>query len=112
MTYPIPLIDGLLYPETVLVVGGLVKARKTWLSLQLALCGVSSADFLGHSEIKMMKRYAHLDQAHKRKALALLPGWTVGNTRHKSGTNTKSEEKGPEGRNPPALVFTGAEEGS
>lgn len=46
---PIPLIDGLIYPENVLVVGGLVKARKTWLAVLLALCGVSAADFLGHA---------------------------------------------------------------
>ncbi|MDO8738320.1 site-specific integrase [Candidatus Deferrimicrobium sp.] len=54
-------------------------------------------EILGHSDIKMMKRYAHLDQAHKRKALALLPGWTVENTWHKSGTNPESEEKGATG---------------
>lgn len=65
----------------------------------------------GHSDIKMMKRYAHLDQAHKRKALALLPGWTVENTWHKSGTNGESEEKGATGRNPQPLVLTGAEGG-
>jgi len=54
-------------------------------------------EILGHSDIKMMKRYAHLDQTHKRKALALLPGWTVENTWHKSGTNGIEEEKGATG---------------
>ena len=68
-------------------------------------------EILGHSDIKMMKRYAHLDQAHKRKALAMLPGWTVKDTWHKSGTIADLQEKGPEGQNPPALVFTGAEGG-
>ena len=54
-------------------------------------------EILGHSDVTMMKRYAHLDQANKRKALAMLPGWTVVNTWHKRGTNEVEEEKGATG---------------
>jgi Phage integrase family len=64
-------------------------------------------EILGHSGIMMMKRYAHLDQAHKRKALAMLPGWTW----HKSGANAESEEKEAAGQIPQPLVLTGAEGG-
>ncbi len=46
---PEPLVEGLLYPETVLVIGGLVKARKTWAAIQLSLCAVSGTSFLGHN---------------------------------------------------------------
>ncbi len=68
-------------------------------------------EILGHSDMKMMKRYAHLDQAHKRAALARLPGWNAGGTWHKSGTSSFVKEKGlrPEDRNP---LISGAEEGS
>ena len=31
-------------------------------------------EILGHSDLKMVNRYVRLDQAHKRKAPALLPG--------------------------------------
>jgi phage/plasmid primase-like uncharacterized protein len=46
---PEPLIEGILYPETVLVIGALVKTHKTWVALQLALSGVCATDFLGHA---------------------------------------------------------------
>jgi hypothetical protein len=46
---PAPIIgDGILYPGTVLVIGGASKARKTWLSLDLALSIVSGTPFLNH----------------------------------------------------------------
>lgn len=46
---PEPLIgDGLLYPGTVMVIGGASKARKTWLAIDLALSLVSGVKFLTH----------------------------------------------------------------
>ena len=43
-----PVAAGLLYPENVLVIGGLVKARKTWLTLQFCMACVSGTEFVGH----------------------------------------------------------------
>jgi hypothetical protein len=43
-----PLVEGLIYPGNVLVIGGLVKARKTWLALQLSLACISGNPFLEH----------------------------------------------------------------
>jgi hypothetical protein len=60
---------------------------------------------------KVVKRYAHLDQTHKRKEPALLRGWAGEDTWHISGTTTEMKENGPEGQYPQALVFTGAEGG-
>jgi len=78
---PEPLIDGLIYPETVLVVGGLVKARKTWLAVLLALCGVSSADFLGHA-IRQRLRVLYIGGEGSdrtiRKRLLLAVGYIPG----------------------------------
>lgn len=45
---PEPIVKGLLLPDTVLVVGGLVKVRKSWLLLQLALSIAAGIPFLGH----------------------------------------------------------------
>ena len=68
-------------------------------------------EIMGHSDFTMMKRYAHLTPAHKRKVLALFPGWTVESKWHNNGPIAESEEKGVTGRNPQPLVFTGAEGG-
>jgi len=68
-------------------------------------------EIMGHSDFAMMKRYAHLTPAHKRKAIEMLPEWSAKTTGPKSVPNGGRKEKGPEGRNPPALVFTGAEGG-
>jgi hypothetical protein len=54
-------------------------------------------ELMGHADFTMMKRHAHLAQANMRKALAMLPGWTVVNTWHKWGTNEVEEEKGTAG---------------
>jgi hypothetical protein len=46
---PEPLIgDGLLYPGTVMVIGGASKARKSWLAIDLSLSLVSGGKFLIH----------------------------------------------------------------
>jgi hypothetical protein len=68
---------------------------------------------MGHSDFKMMKRYAHLTPEHKQKAVYSLADWRTKEIINcpKSVPNDEKEEKGPEGRNPPALVFTGAEGG-
>ena len=43
-----PIASGILNPEAILVIGGLVKSRKTWLAIQLALSLASGTDFLNH----------------------------------------------------------------
>ncbi len=50
-------------------------------------------EILGHSDHKMMKRYAHLSQDHKRNALERLPRWNGESTWHKSGTSEGRQEK-------------------
>lgn len=78
---PEPLITGLLYPETVLVIGGLVKARKTWLTLQLALCGISAADFLGHAigrKLRVLYIGGEGNDRSIRKRLMLAVGFIPG----------------------------------
>jgi integrase len=37
-------------------------------------------EILGHSDMKMMQRYAHLSPEHKRKAIDLLPEWAAEKT--------------------------------
>jgi len=37
-------------------------------------------EIMGHSDFKMMKRYAHLSPAHKRKAIEMLPAWDAETT--------------------------------
>jgi integrase len=34
-------------------------------------------EIMGHSDIKMMRWYAHLTREHKRAAIARLPNWGV-----------------------------------
>ena len=49
MVIPEPFIgDGLLYPGTVMVIGGASKARKSWIAIDLALSLVSGGKFLIH----------------------------------------------------------------
>jgi integrase len=69
-------------------------------------------EILGHSDHKMMRRYAYLTPQHKREALARLPGWGSKKTWHKSGTSQREEEKRDAAESPQPLVFAGAEEGS
>jgi site-specific recombinase XerC len=59
----------------------------------------------GHANPKIETVYTQLDDEHLKRAIAHVPMW------HKSGTVGEGKEKGPEGRNPPALVFAGAEGG-
>lgn len=47
-------------------------------------------EILGHSDHKMMRRYAHLTPQHKREAISRLPGWKSEKTWHKSGTSEKT----------------------
>jgi integrase len=68
-------------------------------------------EILGHSDHKMMRRYAHLTPQHKRDAIGRLPGWESENTWHKSGTSQGEEEKGLRAESPQPLVFAGAEGG-
>ncbi len=44
-------------------------------------------ELLGHSDMKMMKRYAHLSPEHKRKAVEALPEWKAENSGDKMGTH-------------------------
>lgn len=47
---PTPYIeDGILFPGTVMVIGGASKARKSWLAMDLALSLVSGTPFLTHT---------------------------------------------------------------
>jgi hypothetical protein len=81
MADPISLIYGLLYPETVLVVGGLVKVRKTWLAVLLALCGVSAADFLGHAigrKLRVLYIGGEGSMRSIRRRLMLAVGYILG----------------------------------
>lgn len=80
---PDPLVEGLLYPETVLTIGALVKARKTWMSLQLGLCGIAGTPFLGH-EIPRKVRVLYVGGEGSdrtiRKRLMLAVGFVPGLT--------------------------------
>jgi hypothetical protein len=51
----VPLVDGIVYPETITVIGALVKMRKTWITLQLGFASVSGTDFLGHTIRRKLK---------------------------------------------------------
>ena len=44
-------------------------------------------EILGHKSMAMTERYAHLSPEHKRKAINLLPDWSVGEDRSQSGHN-------------------------
>jgi hypothetical protein len=47
---PIPYIDdGILFPGTVMVIGGASKARKSWLAMDLVLSLISGTPFLTHA---------------------------------------------------------------
>ena len=47
---PTPYIDdGILFPGTVMVIGGASKARKSWLAIDLALSLISGTPFLTHA---------------------------------------------------------------
>ena len=53
---PEPIISGgLLYPGTVMVIGGASKARKSWLAIDLALSLVSGKKFLTHDVPKKIR---------------------------------------------------------
>lgn len=64
------LVHGLLYAATVLVIGGLAKACKSWLALLLAFCLISAKPFLGHA-------------VPKRRRVLLLNGEGTDATMHK-----------------------------
>lgn len=44
-------------------------------------------EIMGHSDFKMMKRYAHLTPEHKRKAIEMLPAWKAEKDGDKVVTN-------------------------
>lgn len=68
-------------------------------------------EILGHSDHKMMRRYAHLTPQHKREAISRLPGWTSGNTCDKSVTSSAGEGKRAAAETPQPLDLHGAEGG-
>jgi len=65
----------------------------------------------GHENPKMEKTYTQLTDEHLKQAISHVPKWQEVAKSHKTATERAEKEKGLEGRNPPALVFTGAEGG-
>jgi integrase len=64
-------------------------------------------EIMGHSDHRMMRRYAHLTPEHKRKAIEMLPAWDAKTTGPKSVPNEGVQERGPEGQRLQAFVFAG-----
>ena len=62
-------------------------------------------EIMGHANPKIEATYTQINNDQLVEAISLLP------TCHKTATSEMGKVKGPEGRNPPALVFTGAEGG-
>jgi integrase len=68
-------------------------------------------EIMGHSDHRMMRRYAHLTPEHKRKAIEMLPAWDAKTTGPKSVPNEGVQGRVPEGQYPQAIVFTGTKRG-
>lgn len=68
-------------------------------------------ELLGHSDFTMMRRYAHLTQEHKRKAVEMLPTWKASATGPKTVPNEGTNEKGLQADDPQPIDLHGAEGG-
>lgn len=97
---PEPIVKGLILPDTVLVVGGLVKVRKSWLVIQLGLSIAAGLPFLGH-EVPAKRRVLLLSaEGSKRNfkkrlmlALASLDGLQDGDLENFSALSTMGRVK-------------------
>ena len=58
-------------------------------------------EIMGHSDHRMMRRYAHLTPEHKRKAVNSLPAW------QKSVTNSGEDENCIRAITPQPIELTG-----
>jgi len=64
-------------------------------------------EIMGHANPKIEATYTQIDNDQLVETISLLPDWNT----HKTRTAGEGQEKRLEGRNPPALVFIGAEGG-
>ena len=68
-------------------------------------------EIMGHSDHRMMRRYAHLTPEHKRKAIEMLPEWGAKNTGPKSVPNQGAQERGPEDESGQVIEIKGVNRG-